>query len=209
MTDRQSTDCCRREASSIRQTQFRRESTKVTNRPIRRIIWHCSATPEGRDVSSDEIRRWHTDPRPAGRGWRAIGYHYVIRLDGTIEPGREEHEVGAHVIGHNTDSIGICYVGGTDSRGRAKDTRTPAQKTSLYKLTGELLRRYPGASVSGHNEYAAKGCPSFDARSDWAAHASRLPMHRGEAMADEPTGDLQRAKELIAEALAIIERSGA
>jgi hypothetical protein len=96
---------------------FLRGKIKVTNRTIRKIVWHCSATPEGRDVSSDEIRRWHTDPPPAGRGWRAIGYHYVIRLDSSIEPGREEHEVGAHVIAPCVNPMAMRDTGPATTHG--------------------------------------------------------------------------------------------
>ncbi|MFO7854019.1 MAG: N-acetylmuramoyl-L-alanine amidase [Paracoccaceae bacterium] len=146
-------------------------------RTIDRIIWHCSATPEGRDVGVDTIRDWHVNDN----GWRDIGYHYVIELDGTLRRGRPESEIGAHVKGHNGDSIGICYVGGmTADEAQPKDTRTPAQKAALYALTDELLERHPGATVHGHDEYAAKACPSFDAKADWEA---RLREREAEAVA--------------------------
>jgi N-acetylmuramoyl-L-alanine amidase len=80
-------------------------------RKINRIFVHCSDTPTGRDVSAADIKRWHTDPKPKGNGWRDIGYSHVIRIDGTIELGRPVEQVGAHVAGHNSDSIGICLVG--------------------------------------------------------------------------------------------------
>jgi N-acetylmuramoyl-L-alanine amidase len=89
-------------------------------RQIKRIIWHCSATREGVDVSVDTIRSWHKD-----RGFSDIGYHYVILLDGSVRDGRPIERVGAHVERHNLDSIGICYVGGVDENGKPKDTRTP------------------------------------------------------------------------------------
>lgn len=135
-------------------------------RKINRIIWHCSATPEGRHVSTSTIKAWHK-----GRGWSDIGYHYVIELDGRVYEGRPIAKQGAHVKGHNKDSIGICYVGGLDSSGKvAKDTRTSAQKATLYTLTAQLLREHPGATVHGHNEYDNKACPSFNAGADWKAH---------------------------------------
>lgn len=143
-------------------------------RQINQIIWHCAATPEGRDVKIDEIRGWHV----RDRGWSDIGYHYVIELDGSVRTGRPLIRAGAHVQGRNANSIGICYVGGTDKKGKAKDTRTPAQKDALYKLTAELLRRFPGATVHGHNEFAAKACPSFDVRPDWQAHLMTLGIPR-------------------------------
>lgn len=134
-------------------------------REIKRIIWHCASTPEGRDVKTGTIRKWHKD-----QGWSDIGYHYVIELDGSVVEGRPLEKVGAHVAGHNTDSVGTCYVGGVDAQGKPKDTRTPLQKRALYQLTGDLISRFPGATVHGHNEYAAKACPSFNAAKDWAAH---------------------------------------
>lgn len=143
-------------------------------RNIDQIIWHCSATPEGRDVKIDEIRNWHVK----GRGWSDIGYHYVIELDGSVRMGRPLIRTGAHVQGRNSSSIGICYVGGTDKKGKAKDTRTQAQKDALYRLTAELLQRFPGATVHGHNEFAAKACPSFDVRTDWQSHLMTLGIPR-------------------------------
>lgn len=128
-------------------------------RTIREIIIHCSATPEGREVSVETIRRWHRQ-----RNFADIGYHYVIHLDGTIEPGRAEHAVGAHCLHHNQNSIGICYIGGTDRQGNPKDTRTPAQTAALVQLLKQLTDRYnlPLTAVHGHNEFARKACPSFD-----------------------------------------------
>lgn len=126
-------------------------------RKIDQIIIHCSATPEGRNVTVADIDRWHR-----ARGFRGIGYHYVVYLDGTIAAGRDEQLAGAHCRGHNQRSIGVCYVGGCDAAMRPKDTRTPAQRTALRRLVSELQQRYPGATVHGHREFAAKACPSFD-----------------------------------------------
>lgn len=127
-------------------------------RKIDKIIVHCTATPEGRDVTVEEITRWHR-----ARGFRTIGYHYLIRLDGTICPGRPENEIGAHCKGENARSVGICYAGGLASDGKTpKDTRTAAQRASLRRLVADLRERYPGATVHGHREFAAKACPCFD-----------------------------------------------
>lgn len=127
-------------------------------RKIDKIIVHCTATPEGRDVTVEEITRWHR-----ARGFRTIGYHYLVRLDGTICPGRPENEIGAHCKGKNARSVGICYAGGLASDGKTpKDTRTPAQRASLRRLVAELRLRYPRATVHGHREFAAKACPCFD-----------------------------------------------
>ncbi|TVQ57047.1 MAG: hypothetical protein EA355_05400 [Rhodobacteraceae bacterium] len=149
-------------------------------RAIDKIIWHCAATPEGRDVSVDTIRSWHVDPAPRGRGWSDIGYHYVITLDGVVHEGRPLDRPGAHTQGHNRNSIGLCYVGGVDAQMRPKDTRTPEQRRALYKLTEGLMKRFPGATVHGHNEFAAKACPSFDVQSDWGAYRLTLEIAREE-----------------------------
>lgn len=126
-------------------------------RKIDKIILHCTATPEGRGFSVSDIRRWHL-----ARGFSDIGYHYVVYLDGSVHEGRQELKMGAHTLGLNSNSIGIAYVGGCASDGKTpKDTRTEAQKASLVALVRRLRNRYPGATVHGHNEFAAKACPSF------------------------------------------------
>lgn len=124
---------------------------------IKEIILHCSATREGVDIKAATIDKWHRS-----NGWRCIGYNYVIDLDGTVEVGRKEGEQGAHTVGHNTGSIGICYIGGLDANGKAKDTRTPQQLEAMKRLVSELLERYPDAKLSGHNQWAHKACPCFD-----------------------------------------------
>jgi N-acetylmuramoyl-L-alanine amidase len=129
-------------------------------RRITDIVIHCSATPEGRDVSAAEIRGWHKR-----QGWADIGYHHVVRLDGSVEPGRPESQPGAHVAGNNARSIGVVYAGGLARDGRTpKDTRTPAQRATLKRLVIELRSRYPGARIRGHRDFpgVAKACPSFD-----------------------------------------------
>ena len=126
-------------------------------RTIDKIIIHCSDTPDGRAVTVDEIRRWHKE-----RGFSDIGYHYVIMLDGSVRNGRPLEQAGAHCKGQNAHSIGICYVGGCDLNRRPKDTRTDAQKTAMAGLIRELKRRFPTATIHGHNEFANKACPSFD-----------------------------------------------
>lgn len=131
-------------------------------RPVSHIIIHCSATPEGRDVTAATIRQWHK-----AKGWRDIGYHYIIRLDGTIEQGRPLDQPGAHCTGHNADSIGICYIGGLAADCKTpKDTRTADQKASLISLIKQLLQQFPTATIHGHNEFAAKACPSFNVQ-EW------------------------------------------
>lgn len=129
-------------------------------RQIKEIIIHCSATPEGRDVTVETIRQWHKQ-----RGFRDIGYHYIIYRDGTIRNGRPEAEQGAHCAGHNAHSIGICYVGGmTRDMTEPKDTRTLAQRKALLSLCRALLTKYKSATIHGHNEFANKACPSFNVK---------------------------------------------
>ena len=107
-------------------------------RKIDKIIIHCSATPEGREVSVKTIRKWHLQRR-----FSDIGYHYVIHLDGKISNGRPLNKQGAHTAQANRGSIGICYVGGMDKdMKKSKDTRTQAQKDSLIKLMHELIYKY-------------------------------------------------------------------
>ncbi|RLQ88898.1 peptidoglycan recognition protein family protein [Notoacmeibacter ruber] len=132
-------------------------------RPIKEIILHCTATPEGRPVTVAEIDAWHR-----ARGWSGIGYHRVVHLDGTVEDGRPIEKIGAHVAGHNTGTVGLVYVGGVTKDGvTPKDTRTNAQKASLEKDIIALRDRFDIKKISGHNEYAAKACPSFDASAEY------------------------------------------
>ena len=138
-------------------------------RKITKIIVHCSATREGKDYSVDTIRRWHLK-----RGWRDIGYHFVIQNDehGTINEGRPIEQTGAHTKGENYCSIGICYIGGVEAEKRddkwiPKDTRTEAQKESLEELLLELKEQYPLAKIYGHRDFSTKACPSFDAKEEY------------------------------------------
>ena len=133
-------------------------------RKITEIIVHCSATPEGKDFTVADITRWHRQ-----RGFRTIGYHYVVYRDGSVHPGRQEGEIGAHCTGHNACSIGICYIGGLAADGKtAKDTRTPEQRKALLMLLRRLRAKYPNAKIHGHRDFAAKACPSFDATKEYA-----------------------------------------
>ena len=134
----------------------------IMARKIEKIILHCAATPEGRDVSTETIRSWHVK----GRGWSDIGYHFVIELDGQVKEGRPMHRSGAHTLGQNATSIGICYVGGIDKNKKPKDTRNDAQRAAMDKLIDALLEEHPGATIHGHNEFANKACPSFDVQKE-------------------------------------------
>lgn len=138
-------------------------------RRVDEIIVHYTATPRDEDFSVEQIRQTHL-----ARGFSDIGYHYVIYRDGSIHVGRAEAKAGAHCTGHNTRSIGVCYVGGCPSRKQRKDwmdvgldTRTAAQKASLIRLIGGLKKKYPGATVHGHREFANKPCPGFDAKTEY------------------------------------------
>ena len=131
---------------------------------VRWIIIHCSATPEGRDVSVEDVRRWHVEER----GWSDIGYHWFIELDGTLKQGRHESRSGAHAKGFNSASIGVCYAGGVDSKMKPKDTRTDDQKITLGCLMQDLRGRYPKARSIGHCDVSSKACPSFDAKSEYS-----------------------------------------
>jgi N-acetylmuramoyl-L-alanine amidase len=126
-------------------------------RALKRIILHCTATPEGKHFDVATIRRWHVKDR----GWKDIGYHYVIYIDGSVHEGRPIEQAGAHTSGHNADSIGITYVGGCDSKMKAKDTLNEAQETAMVNLIKALREEHGELSLHGHNEFAAKACPSF------------------------------------------------
>lgn len=145
-------------------------------RKINKIIVHCSATKEGLNFTVTDIDRWHK-----ARGFRKIGYHYVIYLDGSIHKGREISEIGAHVTGHNSDSIGICFIGGLDQNGNPKDTRTPEQKTALAALISGLKAFLPEAKILGHRDCSPdingdgiieewewmKSCPCFNTTKEY------------------------------------------
>lgn len=132
-------------------------------RKITEIIVHCSATPEGQNFTAEDIDRWHKQ-----KGWQGIGYHYVIELDGSVHKGRNEEVIGAHCLGHNTYSIGVCYIGGLDKWTKApKDTRTDAQKQALIDLLKSLKEKYPKAIIYGHRDFSKKDCPCFDAKNEY------------------------------------------
>lgn len=131
-------------------------------RRITEIIIHCSATPEGKDFTVEDIRRWHL-----ARHFADIGYHYVIYRDGSVHEGRAENIAGAHCLGHNAHSIGICYIGGVAKDGKTpKDTRTPQQKQALRQIVQQLQFVYTHATLHGHNEFSSKACPSFNVQKD-------------------------------------------
>lgn len=135
----------------------------ANTRNITEIIVHCSATQEGKDYTVENIRQWHLQ-----RGFNDIGYHYVIYRDGSIHIGRNESIIGAHCTGHNSNSIGVCYIGGLDTKNNPKDTRTSKQKEALLSLLKGLKVKYPKAKIHSHKDFANKACPSFDATKEYA-----------------------------------------
>ena len=134
------------------------------SREIREIIVHCTASPEGREMTVKQIDDIHCTQNK----WRCIGYHKVIYLDGSIHDGRTINEEGAHCNedGHNRYSIGVVYVGGCAKDGKTpKDTRTPKQKEALEYLLTKLHEKYPHAKLYGHRELVCslkKKDPHFD-----------------------------------------------
>lgn len=131
---------------------------KRTKEDITEIILHCSATIEGKDYSNATITRWHI-----ARGFRTIGYHFVIGLDGEVRKGRNILTVGAHCKGRNKNTIGICIIGGLDKDRKPKDTRTLFQKHAIKNLIIKLKKKYPNIKkISGHYEYSNKACPCYN-----------------------------------------------
>lgn len=139
---------------------------------LKQLVLHCTATPEGRKVTSADIRAWHTDPvSKGGRGWKQVGYTDMIHLDGRVERLVENNEdmnvdpweVTNGATGYNSVSRHVVYVGGVARDGKTpKDTRTPAQLKAMETYVKDFHRRFPSVRIIGHNELAAKACPSFD-----------------------------------------------
>jgi len=143
------------------------------------IVVHCAATPPTLDVGVKEIRVWHKE-----RGFVDIGYHFVIRRDGTVEVGRPENVIGAHVEGYNSDSVAVSLVGGVDAKNQPENNFTPAQFAALALKLRELQAKYPHAKIQGHRDFpkVAKACPSFDVRK-WIAETGVFATSH---VADEP-----------------------
>jgi N-acetylmuramoyl-L-alanine amidase len=136
-----------------------------SKRDIKYIVIHCTATKEGYSFDSKDINRWHK-----GLGWSEIGYNYVIKLDGTLELGRNVDKVPSHVKGYNSNSIGVVYVGGLDENMKSKDTRNNLQKIELIRLLKKLKALYPNAKILGHRDFKGvkKDCPCFDAKKEYS-----------------------------------------
>ena len=142
----------------------------------RKLAIHCTATREGQDFDATTIDGWHRN-----QGWAGIGYHFLIRLDGSIEAGRPVDAIGSHIAGHNADSVSIVYVGGLDRQAKPKDTRTEDQKAAMAQLVRHLKAQFPGITkIGGHRDFSPdrngdgkitrgewlKDCPCFDV-ADW------------------------------------------
>lgn len=136
-----------------------RRSWERVMRNVTLIVVHCSANKAGSALRAADIDRYHRS-----LGWKGCGYHFVIPADGAVEEGRPLSQVGSHCRGHNSHSIGVCYVGGLDARGNPADTRTEAQRVALRKLLERLHREFPKAVIVGHRDLDShKACPCFDA----------------------------------------------
>lgn len=137
---------------------------------LKYLIIHCTATPEGRAVTSGDIYTMHTAPPPYGRGWDRVGYSDMIHLDGSIEnltPYNDDEfvqndEMTWGVAGKNSISRHVVYVGGVDAEGNEKDTRTQQQEFALIRYIGRAIAKHPDILIAGHNQFANKACPSFN-----------------------------------------------
>lgn len=148
------------------------------SKPMKYLVIHCTATKAGREVTSEEIRRWHTAPvSQGGRGWRQVGYTDLFHLDGRVErmvDNNEDAQVDPWEItngaaGYNSVSRHVVYVGGLDSKGHPADTRTDKQKDALKRYVQDFNRRFPTIRIVGHHQLnPGKACPSFDVKA-WLA----------------------------------------
>ena len=138
---------------------------------LKYLVIHCTATPEGREVTAADIRRWHTAPKPTGRGWKQVGYTDLFLLDGSVErlvqnnedDNVDNWEITNGAAGYNSISRHIVYAGGMSADNqRPQDTRTAAQKEALKRYVLDFHRKHPTVKIVGHNQLAAKACPSFD-----------------------------------------------
>ena len=146
------------------------------SRTMDTIVIHCSATKEGKSYNAEDINKWHL-----ARGFKGIGYHFVVLLDGTIEIGRPLNKVGAHVANANTGTIGICYIGGLTKDNKASDTRTDEQKKSLLELIELLKKNINIKEIKGHRDFSKdlnkngkldafeyiKQCPCFEVKDEY------------------------------------------
>lgn len=132
---------------------------------VKYLVVHCSATPGNRNLGVADIDRMHRL-----RGFVKVGYHFVIKRDGVVEPGRGLNERGAHVEGHNHESIGVCLIGGVDAKLKPQNNFTPLQFAALGGVIEAFLAEFPNAQVVGHRDLPGvkKDCPCFDVKTWWA-----------------------------------------
>ena len=127
------------------------------------IVLHCDGIMPHQHNTVKKIDDYHKS-----KGWKGIGYHFWVNRQGEVFTGRRLEEVGAHVVGHNKHSIGICYEGGLDSAGRKADTRTPEQVRALRQLVERMHAYFPQAIIVGHHDLnPGKDCPCFDAAGEY------------------------------------------
>jgi len=134
-------------------------------RKLDTLILHCTATRFDHDVTIDDIRVWHV-----ARGWKREGYHFLIRLDGTIERGRPVDMIGAHAKGFNRTSLGLAYAGGIDKDGNATNTMSRDQTDAMFVLIDSLAVVFGQLKLIGHNDVTdRKTCPNFDVSEWWSS----------------------------------------
>jgi N-acetyl-anhydromuramyl-L-alanine amidase AmpD len=128
-------------------------------RKITMIVLHCDGLRPDQHNTVKKIDDYHRS-----KGWKGIGYHFWVNRQGEVFTGRRLEVVGAHVVGHNSHSIGICYEGGLNAAGVDTDTRTPEQVRALRQLVERMHRMFPKAIILGHRDLnPGKPCPCFDA----------------------------------------------
>lgn len=135
-------------------------------RSIQYLVVHCSATRVNIPFTEKQLLQCHLQ-----RGFKCIGYHFYVTKDGVLHQTRPMSEIGAHALGFNLHSLGICYEGGLNEDGKPADTRTGLQKETLRRALGELKILFPGAKIVGHYQLSAnvhKACPCFDARAEYS-----------------------------------------
>lgn len=167
--------------SSVRQLQH----DQTMSKKLKYLVIHCTATPEGREVTGADIRRMHLSPKSeGGQGWKQVGYTDLIHLDGTVERLVDNNEdawvdpweITNGAAGYNAVSRHIVYAGGCDGSMRPKDTRTPSQRKALETYVKRFHDSHPDVRIIGHRDLSpdlngngkiepsewTKACPSFD-----------------------------------------------
>lgn len=149
---------------------------KTEKRLINLIVVHTAQTKPSMDYVD---AAWIDHIHRTEKKFNSIGYHHVIKRDGTLERGRPHDNIGAHVRGYNSDSIGICMAGGLSEDGEHfVDNYTSEQMNTLYNLITEMLKAYPEAELRGHRDLDShKACPCFDVRTWYEMERSIKNTH--------------------------------